>query len=111
MRWITTTSAFASNSGCGTARVSLLPLPLPAERLCLRGDVVFVPRGIDEGVGSTGFQLGGFFLQSEIGAVRSEEEVDRQFLQDLECFHVVFGDARVLRVSDEKITGVHVRAA
>src|SRR5437867_4488031 len=89
----------------------LPPLQLFRESGFADCNIRFVAGGIDKWIRSARFHLFVFRFQAEIVAMRAQEQIDRQALQDLEGLHVIVRDLRIILVADEKSAGVHVGAA
>src|SRR6266705_3625157 len=88
-----------------------LPCQFSAEILFLLGNALFVATRIDERVRASLFHERVLFLESEVAAMGTEENIAWQRLQNAPHALVVFGDLRVSLVVDELVARVHVGAA
>src|SRR5579863_8651182 len=85
------------------AGVLLLPLPLLAEGIVALRDVGFVTIRIDEWIRRAGLHLFILGFQAEVGAMRAEEDVAGETLQDREHLHVIVGDPRIILVANQNV--------
>ncbi len=74
-------------------------------------NVGLVSRGVDEGVLIAVLPARVFIDEVEVGAVRAEENVAWQLVEDRKATLVIFGDLRIGSVANQLVARVHIWAA
>src|SRR5205809_6434897 len=97
--------------GSRGARVLLLPVPFFQESGFAFSDISLIARRIDKRIGTTAGHLRVFRLQTEIGAVRPEEQIAGQTLENLERLDVVFRNLRIILIAHEDEARVYIWTA